>query len=334
MMLTDVKKTPLEKQHNALQLLKTKVLQNHQAARDTQRFLLDLRNTCLELAYTVHMGHKDLTGRPYIQHVLRVAERASTVHGVCATLLGKVLQNGRELGLTSRTLIEDYMIPVSLMSTAEALVRRDGEAYDAYTDRVVQDYAAIKVAIETAIDNSNIARFDNPSMQDLDACSQYLGEALKFKTHANYQKNLRFEFLQDIIDLASLEKMSWTDEYARDDKELIELNLYFGYECCPERRIIMRYVAHIHPDTTVTMHVTTFCNNKSYNEQCLYKHRKTTREFPCVQRVYEYIEEVKNRLNASPNMALKRKQQTLAHVSLPVLLNEKFAIEELERRHS
>lgn len=333
-MLSDVKKSPLEKRHASLMVLKAKAQESHKATRSTERFLLDLRNTCLELAYIVHTGTKDLTGHAYIQHVLRVAEKASTAYGLCATLLGKVIQNGRELGLTPRSLVDDFMISPALMGTAEVLARRDGEAYDAYTERVVQDYAAIKVAIETAIDNSNIARFDNPSLADLDACSSFLGEALKLKTHPNYQKQLKFEYVQDIIDLASLEKMNWADEYARDDHEMIELNLYFGYECCPERRITLRYVAHIHADKTVTMHVSTFCNNKTYSEHCLYKHRKTTMTFPCIQRVYEYIDEIKNRLAASPNLVLKRKQQTLSHVTLPVLLSEKFAIEEIERKHS
>lgn len=324
----------LEKQHAALQALKVKTLESHKTARDTERFLLDLRNTCLELAYIVHTGIKDLMGRPYIQHVLQVAEKASTVYGVCATVLGKVIENGRELGITPRSLVEDYLIPPSLLTSAEVLARHDGEVYDAYAQRVVQNYAATKVAIETAVDNANIARYDAPGAHELDVCMHYLHEAMQFKIHPAYQKTQRFEYVQDLIDLASLERMHWTDEYARDDDQMIHLCLYFGHESGRERRITLRYVAHIHGDRSVTMHVSTFCNSKKYSEHCLYRHRKTTLAFPCVQHVYEYIEEVKQRLGASPHLILNRAQKALAHVTLPLLLQETFVIEELERKHS
>lgn len=333
-MFSDVTRTRLEKQHVGLQALKERALKQRQAQRDTERFFLDLRNTCLDLAYIVHMGQTDRAGRPYVQHVLRVADKCTTLHGICAALVADVLENGRELGLSGRTLMEDFYIPAALIPVAEAMARRDGEPYDAHIDRVAQHFAAIKIEIESAIDNANIARFDSPTMADLDACSNFLAEAMKLKSLPVYQHHRKFEYLHDLVDLSKLETMIWADEYCQDDDKGISLCLYFGYESCAERRFTLRCMSRIHADKSVTMEVTTFTNSKLMCDFCIYRSRKTTIEFPCVQKVYEFMDEAKNILIHCPTMILKRAHQTLSHVTLPVLLHEKLVIEEIERKYA
>ncbi|BAW19079.1 hypothetical protein [Ralstonia phage RP31] len=324
----------IDKKRQQLLALKEKVHQYRHEHQDTEQYLLNLRSTCLELAYIVLAGKTDRADHPYIQRMLRVGEKASTVFNLCCYVVGEVFEHGKELGLTHIALIEDYLIPAPVMDVAAIYAARPGETHQARIDRIAGNYTATKAAIETAIDAANISEYDIPNIADLDYCSGQMAIAIDLKTQPSYQKQRRMDYVVDLINLSKIEKMVYADEYSRDDDELISLCLYFGFEGYAERRITLRFMAHIARDQSVLMHITTFTNSKELHAHRLYRPRKTTLKLPHVQAVYAYFEEIKSLINQSGTIELRRQQQTLAHVTLGLILHETLIIEEIDRKNS
>jgi hypothetical protein len=332
-MAKDAVVTRMERQHAGLRALREKALKQQQGHQDTEQFLLDLRNRCLDMTYLLFMDVRDESDLPQIQQVLSTAEKSNTLFGVCTVLLSNILTAGKTFGINGRVLVEDYLIPSELVSVAEALVLRDGENHGHRRERVVQHYAAIKAEIDTAIDKANIARYREPTVEDLDTCSNYLGTALTFKTHSSYRKDRDFDFLVDLIDMSKLEKMIYSDEQSRDDDEAISYCLYFGYEGYADRRFTLRHLARIQPDQSVVMEITTFTNANAFSDHCMYRNRKMTLKFRCVQQVYEYLSEAQIRLATASTMVQRREMQTLSRVTLGLITKEKLIVEDIDRKY-
>lgn len=331
-MAKDAVTARMERQHSGLRALREKAWQDQQQEQEAGQYLLALRNRCLDMAYLIFMDVKDAQERPYIQQILNTAEKSSTVFGLGVVALSHVLVNGKAFGINAEILVRDYYIPHELVSVAEALVPREAEPQEQRRSRIAHHYAALKAEIISSVEKANLACIPNPTMKDLDTCSNFLSNALSYKTHPAYRENQNFDFIIDLIDLSKLRNMIYADEYTCDNDEMISMCLYFGYECYPDRRFTVRYVARIHTDKTVKMEITTFTNANEFSNHCLYRNRKMTITFPCVQAVYSYLEETQTRLAQCPSMERRRQHQTLSHVTLGLLTKEKFIMEEIDRK--
>jgi (p)ppGpp synthase/HD superfamily hydrolase len=124
----------------------------------------------IEIAARAHSGQRDKGGAVYILHPLRVMLRLSSVEARIAAMLHDVIEDSaitldflREEGFSERVL-----------AAIESLSRREGEAYDAFIERVARNSVARQVKIEDLNDNMDLSRLGRkPSKRDLERQAKY-----------------------------------------------------------------------------------------------------------------------------------------------------------------
>lgn len=104
----------------------------------------------LELATKLHAGQTDLAGKPYIDHVLRVADAVSSEEEKIIALLHDTLED------TPITFLElENLFGKRIASVIQLLTKIDGEPYGQYIERVATDPLAIKIKLADLEDNIN-----------------------------------------------------------------------------------------------------------------------------------------------------------------------------------
>ena len=86
----------------------------------------------LEIATAAHDGQKDKAGRPYIEHLQRVAEAVDTLDEKIVAYLHDVIEKAP--GCTRAGLEAEGFSP-AVTSAVDALTRRDGEDDDMFVRR-------------------------------------------------------------------------------------------------------------------------------------------------------------------------------------------------------
>lgn len=126
--------------------------------------------TARSIATEAHAGQTDKTGHPYIGHPARVASRTASAGGgelaVATAWLHDVLE---DTAVTAGDLLEAG-IPGDVVRAVEALSKRDGEAPEAYFERVNAHRLAICVKHADLDDNTDPARvsqLDAPTRERL-----------------------------------------------------------------------------------------------------------------------------------------------------------------------
>ena len=121
-----------------------------------------------------HAGQVDKAGMPYITHPQRVAERLTTPE---AQVVGWLHDTVEDTGLTLEE-VEARFGPATA-AAVDAVSRREGEAWDAYLERVKADPVARQVKISDLIDNSNLSRIPRVTMKDVERQAKY-NRALRY----------------------------------------------------------------------------------------------------------------------------------------------------------
>ena len=106
----------------------------------------------IQIACNVHMGKKDLAGKPYILHPLRVMLQMDTELEMIIAVLHDVIEDGGSL--------EFHLARFSykVVMTVETLSRRKGEPYEDYIKRVSKSRIATKVKLADLEDNLDPVR--------------------------------------------------------------------------------------------------------------------------------------------------------------------------------
>lgn len=112
-----------------------------------------------DLAHRAHAGQVDKAGRPYIEHVARVAAAvADDPEAEAVAWLHDVLEDARE---SERNWyghhIEDSF-PEAIVSAVLAVTRFDGYPVDAYYADIAEDPLALRVKLADIADNADEAR--------------------------------------------------------------------------------------------------------------------------------------------------------------------------------
>ena len=129
----------------------------------------ELLARALEIAKNAHEGQASKDGRPYILHPLRLADRAANDDERMVALLHDTVEDS---DMTLETLRSEGF-PDYIVVAIDHLTRRDGEDYDAFIDRVLQDPLASRVKLLDLDDNMNLKRIPHPSQIDLDRVARY-----------------------------------------------------------------------------------------------------------------------------------------------------------------
>ncbi|MBB5808287.1 (p)ppGpp synthase/HD superfamily hydrolase [Saccharothrix ecbatanensis] len=118
----------------------------------------------IRIARAAHEGQVDKSGKPYIDHPLRVMGRVSGEHARMAAVLHDVVE---DTPVTDSDLLAAGC-PPEVVATVLALSHRDGEGQEDYLARVRADPVAVEVKRADIADNTSPARLAllDPATQD------------------------------------------------------------------------------------------------------------------------------------------------------------------------
>ncbi len=126
------------------------------------------------LATHRHQGQVDKSGKPYILHPTRVAERMKTPEEKVVGWLHNIVED------TGFSLLEiEQQFGPETAEVINAINRRDNEPCEKYLVRVKENRIARSVKISVLMDNSNLSRLDNVTLVDIKRQEKY-NHALQF----------------------------------------------------------------------------------------------------------------------------------------------------------
>ena len=108
----------------------------------------------IRIARAAHDGQVDKSGKPYIDHPLRVMGRVSGEHARMAAVLHDVVE---DTPVTADDLLAAGC-PSEVVATVLALTHRDDEAQEDYLARVLADPVAVAVKRADIADNTSPPR--------------------------------------------------------------------------------------------------------------------------------------------------------------------------------
>jgi hypothetical protein len=131
-------------------------------------FLLE---RAIEIATRAHEGQRDKAGAPYIEHPMRLVERASTDEERMVAALHDVVEDG---GVTLEDLVTAGF-PRDVVRAVDHLTKRPEEAHDyaAFIERVAKDRLASRVKLLDLEDNSDLSRLSPPTDADRARTAKY-----------------------------------------------------------------------------------------------------------------------------------------------------------------
>ena len=104
----------------------------------------------LEIATAAHDGQEDKTGRPYLEHLIRVAEAVDSLDEKIVAYLHDVIEKAPGW---NRTRLEAERFSPAIVAAVDALTRRDTEDDDAFVRRAAANPLARPVKLADLNDN-------------------------------------------------------------------------------------------------------------------------------------------------------------------------------------
>ena len=136
----------------------------------------------LELAKRAHAGQVDKAGKPYIDHVIRVANSFSN-HADPALEIIAVLHDILEDTWVTKEMIEN-LFGNSIAICVDALTRRENESYSEFITRIVcTSTRACKVKVADLEDNMNLGRLKEVTDADIARVKKYDKARSMLKDH-------------------------------------------------------------------------------------------------------------------------------------------------------
>lgn len=129
-----------------------------------------LPGRAVEIAASAHLGQFDRAGEAYILHPLRVMSRARTASEKMVAVLHDVVE---DTPWTLEKLAREGFSR-EVIDALDALTKREGEGYDAFLDRVVENPLATRVKRLDLEDNMNVARLDRLTPRDSERLEKYI----------------------------------------------------------------------------------------------------------------------------------------------------------------
>lgn len=133
-------------------------------------------NKTLEFVKKAFEEKKDKGGRPYIEHLLFVANKMETeeekivalLHDIVEDIEGITLDTLRQMGYSEK-----------IVKAVDAMTKRKGEDYEDYLKRVKQNPIARKVKLADIKHNMDLSRIENPTEKDYERIEKKYKKALK-----------------------------------------------------------------------------------------------------------------------------------------------------------
>ena len=123
----------------------------------------------LEIALMAYAGQKDKADKTYILHPIRLMNQMETEEEMAVALLHDVIEDSE---FTEEDLLNEG-IPPRVVDAVICLSKLDGENYNDFINRVVENDLASKIKIVDIEDNINILRLNKLTEKDLNRIAKY-----------------------------------------------------------------------------------------------------------------------------------------------------------------
>ena len=167
----------------------------------------ELLQKALCIAMQAHEGQTDKSGRPYIEHPLRVMAMGNCDEERIVGILHDVIED------SSWTLqqLRDEGFPDDIIEAVDAVTRRADETYERFITRVSRNKLAVAVKLNDLTDNMDIRRLPYLSDKDIKRLKRYL----------KAYKRLRGEPVYS-VEAARKEFPNAYNPWSAEDDELLE----------------------------------------------------------------------------------------------------------------
>lgn len=130
----------------------------------------ELYDHALRIAIRVHDGQKDKSGREYIMHPIRVAERCKDPRAKIVALLHDTIED--------TDVTPDYLysqgFPDEIIEGVLSVTKREGESYEDFVSRAALNPLGREVKRADLEDNMDIRRLETISDDDVNRLRKYL----------------------------------------------------------------------------------------------------------------------------------------------------------------
>lgn len=159
------------------------------------------------IAINAHQGQTDKAGESYILHPLRVMfSRKNETERICAVLHDVIEDTDVTLDY-----LRDEGFSEEVLSSLDALTKRNDEDYNEFIDRVIRNNIACHVKLADLCDNMDLSRIKNPTKKDYQRIEKYRKAANKILNALEYESN------SQLYDARKMKFVVNSDEMKRAD---------------------------------------------------------------------------------------------------------------------
>lgn len=130
----------------------------------------ELFDRALQIAIQAHREQKDKSGREYIMHPIRVAERCKDPRAKIVALLHDTIE---DTGVTAEYLHSEGF-PDEIINGVLSMTKQEGESYEDFVRRAAKNPIGKEVKIADLEDNMDIRRLQKITEDDVARLRKYL----------------------------------------------------------------------------------------------------------------------------------------------------------------
>ncbi|MBR1447770.1 MAG: GTP pyrophosphokinase [Prevotella sp.] len=147
----------------------------------------ELYDRALQIAIQAHQGQKDKSGRDYIMHPIRVAERCKDPKAKIVALLHDTIEDTH----ITADFLRSEGFPDEIVDGVLSVTKREGEDYDTFVHRAAQNAIGREVKMADLEDNMDIRRLKEIAEDDVARLRKYLRawQYLICPTVTSFRKN-------------------------------------------------------------------------------------------------------------------------------------------------
>ena len=129
-----------------------------------------LYDLALRIAIKAHEGQMDKSGRDYIMHPIRVAERCKDPRAKIVALLHDIIEDSD----VTPEFLRNQGFPEEIIEGILSVTKQEGEDYNAFVRRAAQNPIGKVVKQADLEDNMDIRRLKEISYEDVERLRKYL----------------------------------------------------------------------------------------------------------------------------------------------------------------
>ena len=130
----------------------------------------ELYDLALKIAIKAHEGQKDKSGREYIMHPIRVAERCKSAKAKIVALLHDTFEDTE----VTPAFLKEQGFPDEIVDGILSVTKQEGETYEDFVCRAAKNPLGKDVKQADLEDNMDIRRLKEISDEDAERLRKYL----------------------------------------------------------------------------------------------------------------------------------------------------------------